>query len=467
MTKRVSVQQAMFNVIDNLTDISQLTDYVFSNESNANDLSGSNNQGDSLGQNDVQNAASNTAVDYPKLATPILEGDTSSNLSLLDHSLTDEEVYRYLSLFSDNNLQLVDELDLENTLQPCSSINSNATTVSTQETNEFRENLLNAEVSKGEEDVGERSSDVPDVANGNYPTATSTANQTDADQMAVVQSDADQSNQIVYVESNTTEVASSMSDGNQMAGCQIGNQMGQEMRVDYGQAPITYYSNSLMNGQMNGQVNQMNGQMNQFQYTSPAMTSGMRMGFMGSETMANSNLVQTVGYRDMNGGTFLANGSAFSATGLPPGYPPGNEYFAECRDVNCPYTYCSRYNPYYNNFPFRNQFRPGYGDNFLPDASTNMNVIDNQIVFSKQSDQPFSSVLTSATGQTASRPKTKRTKHKQPKTEYTETSVICNESTDYTFFTLEENLRSKRKRGRKKKAATPAAESDAVPESTG
>lgn len=467
----------MFNVIDNLTDISQLTDYVFSNESEASpgDGLGGSNRGDTSGKNDVQNAASNATVDYPKLATPILEGDTNSNLSLLDHDLTDEEVYRYLSLFSDNNLQLVDELDLENTLQPCSSINSNATTVSTQETNEFRENLLNAEVAKGEKDGGEQSSgNVPDVSNGDYPTATSTANQTNADQMAVVQSspDTNQTNQVVYVESSTTEMSmtSSMSDSNQMAGCQ--GQMGQEIRVDYGQGPVTYYPNNLMNGQMS----QMTSQMNQFQYTNgPASMAGggIRMSFMGSETMANSNLVQTIGYREMNGGTFLANGSTFSANGLPPtaGYPPSNppEYFtyAECRDVNCPYTYCSRYNPYYNNFPFRNQFRPGYGDNFLPDASTNMNVIDNQIVFSKQSDQPFNSVLTPATGQTASRPKTtKRAKHKQPKSEYTQTSVICNESTDYAFFTLEENLRSKRKRGRKKKAATVSAESDAAPEST-
>ena len=467
----------MFNVIDNLnhnlTDISQLTDYVFSNESTGspNGLTSSNNRGDSLGEDDVQNASSNAIAAYPKLATPTLEGDTNSNLSLLDHGLSDEEVYRYLSLFSDNNLQLVDELDLENTLQPCSSTNSNATTVSTQETNEFRENLLNAEATKGE-DGGERSGNAPDVSNGNYPiaTATGTANQTNADQIDVIRSspDASQANEIVYLASSTADMSAdmgTMSEGNQMGCCQDGSQMGPEMRVDYSQAPITYYSNSLMNGQMNGQ---MNSQMNQFQYTnnSPAtMTSGgMRMSFMGGDTMANSNLVPTISYRDMNGSTFPTNG-------LPPtvGYPPtGNEYFtfAECRDVNCPYTYCSRYNPYYNNFPssFRNQFRPGYVDNFLPDASTNMNVIDNQIVFSKQSDQPFNSV-TPASGQTASGPKTKRTKHKQPKSEYTETSVICNESTDYAFYTLEENLRSKRKRGRKKKAAAVA--SDAVPESNG
>ena len=437
MTEKASAGRTMFNVIDNLTDISQLTDYVFNNDepnSSPNGLS-SSNRGDSLNKRDE---GSQATADNQKLATPNLEADTGS---LLDHSLTDEEVFRYLSLFNDTSFQLVDELDLENTLQPCSSINSNATTVSTQETSEFRENLLSAEA--GKEDGDERRDSVTGSGlNDNYQVATSsTANQTNVNRFSVHQTPASQANQMVYVTNGAdmnvaTNTASRMNDG---------NPMGQEMRVEYGQMSVNYYSNS---------------QMNQFQYanSSPAPMSNVRMG----DSMANNNLLPPINYRENTMNTFPA------ANGLqaPASYPMGNEYFtfAECRDVNCPYTYCSRYNPYYS-FPssFRNQFRSGFGENFLPDASTNMNLVDNQIVFSKQSDRPFNSVTVSSQTASATTKPTKRTKRKQPKSEYTETSVICNESTDFAFFTLEENLQSKRKRGRKKKASA----SDSTPEPSG
>lgn len=547
MSKKV-LDQAMFNIIDlNLTDINQLTDNVFNNESNL------GNESTDKSNTDLEQTKTD---EYQKLTTPNLE-DSNSNLSLLDHALTDEEIFKYLSLFSENNFQLVDELDIENTLQPCSSINSNATTVSTQETNEFRESLLNSEVSNNSGTIDDGNQQLNNASNkelfdidlsesNNYQNATNinqiidqTINRTD---------DTDQVNncsntQIVYtanmnnpnIQTNKTNndlthpIMNCQQINNQING-QINNQICTSAGNQINQVGQLQTNNMIRNGLAEcNQTNQMqsvnyfysvnnqqmnNQQMNNLQMVNPNVNNQFQsfgpnnnipstnmpnnlqpIGFLNNSTSSSMNSsmnssvtnglipnhnclpnnlqnnlpnnsidpFQNVNYYcDSNNNCATTPSSTLSNNSSSTNYLNNNEYFTftECRDVNCPYTYCSRYNPYYNNFmsSFRNQFRStNFNDNFLTDTSINMNLVDNQIVFNKQSDQGFNSNLIAnpTTQQTSNNGKTKRTKRKANKNEFTETSVICNESTDYAFYTLEENVvQSKRKRGRKKKTET-------------
>ena len=482
MSERV-LDQSMFNVIDNLTDINQLTDNIFNNEQN-----------DNLNESEFSSDQTASKNKYQKLTTPNLE-DSASNLSLLDHTLTDEEIFKYLSLFSENNFQLVDELDIENTIQPCSSINSNATTVSTQETNEFRESLLNFDINgdnnqanneqqlNNNESSNENREFNSNEAN-NYQVATSVVQTNCNDQMNAGQanisinqaSQQTSTNQLVNynVPSKTNFMNTSNmmnnNDLNEMNNCQLNqtdvsqsNLMRSNNLMEYNnnQSSANYYYSNQMNNQMSNQLNQFQCANNSL---STCTNNNLQMNFLNNNN--NSNLVSnnclpnnliditsssTINYCDMNNTNTFTNNSSSN-------YLPNNEYytFTECRDVNCPYTYCSRYNPYNpysNNFmSFRNQFRPSFtNDACLTDQSINMNLVDNQIVFNKNSDNVFNSIAPNQTNNKT----TKRTaKRKQTNKEFTETSVICNESTDYTFYTLEENLQSKRKRGRKKKSET-------------
>lgn len=536
------VDQAMFKVIDGLTDIAQLTDNVFSDELNDSNI---NSELSDRLQQDLNNdfnydlangrpqagqheaKSDDDSKEYRKLTTPSLE---ESSLSLLDHALTDEEIVKYLSLFSENDFQLVDDLDIENNLKPCSSINSNATTVSTQETNEFRESLLNsadqlncsnhgdtiqtADQVADDDDAYDESKAFDANESGSYQVISSQTNvaasqtpndhgnqvyssqtvQTNeqttihGDQMAYNSGDFENMNNRCVDNATITKVTNDVD--NKMNNCQMSEQMNaqlsnsQQQQQQINLQPLPSETTPNHNGLMrNGLIeygNQMpvnyyysnNNQMNQFQCVTNNATSTTipnnnlqsQMNFMNnnanliasnnclpSSSLPSNSLIDTtaINYCDLSNCNTFSNSSSSSSS-----YLAGSEYFTyECRDINCPYTYCSKYNPYYSSsfLSMQNQFRPSpnFTDNFLADTSINMNLVDNQIVFNKQSDHVFNHTnLPANQNQTAT--KTKRTKRKQPKNEYTET-VICNETTDYAFYTYEENSQSKKKRGRKRK----------------
>lgn len=454
------LDEGMFNVNENLTD---------------DHLNAFNSELESTNLTNLTNVDKNIDELNNELNIPILE-DNESNLNLLDNTLSEEDVFKYLSLFNENNFQPVDDLDIETGMQQCSSMNSNvsnATTVSTHETNQFSDTLPDSDLDKKVGDYLIDYNQIIDI----YQNDESIANNTEQfdDKNLVIQNfndttqvnywpinqAIDQANatdtynsstdHIVYDSTNTYNT--NMNEINQINACQtidqsIVNQMNDQInhqQNEFNSNQLTrinyYYPPSI-------DANQIN-QTNRFHYSNnlPDNVQQQQMSFMDN----NLNMpVNNCNY--INTSNNLIGLSTIDSTNN--GQINNQNYLnylnsTECRDTDCPYTFCSSYNPYYNNLMSTNngQLRQ-FNENYLANKTVNMNAIDNQVVHNKPSNYVFDVASTCNQSQPTKPKRAKKTNKQQVRTE----TVICNESTDYTFFTLiEDNSQLKKKRGRKRK----------------